>query len=360
MCGGTQFGDGRMAKVGGLSPRVRGNRCRSYPVSRPARSIPACAGEPQPRSPRPAACIYPRVCGGTTAGLSGMGNAAGLSPRVRGNPDDHIANTYAARSIPACAGEPIPAGEWLALPAVYPRVCGGTPSGHNPSQFIIGLSPRVRGNPNPPAGRVMQLRSIPACAGEPVERPAFGAHGGVYPRVCGGTSAPMTTSTSVAGLSPRVRGNLPGGAQPYITHGSIPACAGEPRVRAPGLPAGAVYPRVCGGTRKTPAASIAPAGLSPRVRGNPGGAAAPYRRAGSIPACAGEPPFPFPLRVGAAVYPRVCGGTSPTPQCIALYPGLSPRVRGNQPGVLRRQRHQGSIPACAGEPLPRPGTKWTS
>ena len=55
--------------------------------------------------------------------LAGM---VGLSPRVRGNPDRMSAIASGSGSIPACAGEPL---WYLALSlalTVYPRVCGGT------------------------------------------------------------------------------------------------------------------------------------------------------------------------------------------------------------------------------------------
>ena len=55
------------------------------------------------------------------------------------------------------------------------------------------------------------------------------------------------------------------------------------------------------------------------------------------------------------VYPRVCGGTFDglTDKVYAF--GLSPRVRGNLAGVGGRAADAGSIPACAGEPLPERG-----
>ena len=52
-----------------------------------------------------------------------------------------------------------------------------------------------------------------------------------------------------------------------------------------------------------------------------------------------------------AVYPRVCGGTPEAGFLAAVLGALSPRVRGN---LVRRERlgeDQGSIPACAGEPI---------
>ena len=56
--------------------------------------------------------------------------------------------------------------------------------------------------------------------------------------------------------------------RPDDYQGSIPACAGEPRL-LPIPPAPIwVYPRVCGGTLVWPAAGDLDKGLSPRVRGN--------------------------------------------------------------------------------------------
>ena len=172
---------------------------------------------------------------------------------------------------------------------------------------------------------------------------------GVYPRVCGGTR-----------LSPEV-----------TTAGSIPACAGEPRLagggrrdrtqsglspRVRGNPEKKrlrreVYPLVCGGTLEATRRLGTKAGLSPRVRGNPARCDCLRRGAGSIPACAGEPARGVEGHECLRVYPRVCGGTTVWPVVVGSILGLSPRVRGN------RRSHwpaftlsAGSIPACAGEP----------
>ena len=104
---GNQYTAGPLAAVAGLSPRVRGNPARRRPATRVSGTIPACAGEPihrraagrrsgtipacagEPGSRIPKAGVardYPRVCGGTTAPPPGAPPAAGLSPRVRGEP----------------------------------------------------------------------------------------------------------------------------------------------------------------------------------------------------------------------------------------------------------------------------------
>ena len=151
--------------------------------------------------------------------------------------------------------------------------------------------------------------SIPACAGEPGTRCLRSSPSRVYPRVCGGTSYLPDYGTTLRGLSPRVRGNRGGAGQRVGTSGSIPACAGEPRPAA-GLPRMLpVYPRVCGGTWWTMTPSLPCLGLSPRVRGNHITRRAVGVDLRSIPACAGEPCRRYSALGGVAVYPRVCGGT---------------------------------------------------
>ena len=73
-----------------------------------------------------------------------------------------------------------------------------------------------------------EIGSIPACAGEPraFDVPCSGAE--VYPRVCGGTYHRPVARRPIWGLSPRVRGNLLSAARLPIISRSIPACAGEP------------------------------------------------------------------------------------------------------------------------------------
>ena len=253
-------------------------------------SIPACAGEPRrPRTPLRFVKVYPRVCGGTASSCSITFVAHGLSPRVRGNLSPIGFLSRASGSIPACAGEPILVKLNIRLGEVYPRVCGGT---HKTQRLLVlhyGLSPRVRGNPTVVVLAALTRRSIPACAGEPGWWFVGGTSLAVYPRVCGGTRATGSPGQGNAGLSPRVRGN-PGRVRgSHIVGGSIPACAGEPVVSAGRDGKNMVYPRVCGGTLPSEYPPGGGLGLSPRVRGNRKAGVALYQCRRSIPACAGEP-----------------------------------------------------------------------
>ena len=223
---------------------------------------------------------------------------------------------------------------------VYPRVCGGTSPHICPLTRGTGLSPRVRGNRFGRRSWRRRAGSIPACAGEPSIPGSAGLMVAVYPRVCGGTRHGQ-------------RDLLPG-------RGSIPACAGEPKAWPGSCRVVTVYPRVCGGTAHWPLGISTLKGLSPRVRGNPSARADRRRRAGSIPACAGEPLAGCQQDGRYEVYPRVCGGTVGDVVDDAVVAGLSPRVRGNRRAQQHGQAHRRSIPACAGEPSSRAARHGTS
>ena len=241
--------------------------------------------------------VYPRVCGGTYCANQARSASVGLSPRVRGNPQRASVRGVTVGSIPACAGEPKIFGLRRFTTWVYPRVCGGTCEPFLKVYLCTGLSPRVRGNL---AGCKLTALAYP-----------------VYPRVCGGTASVLCRACA--------------------KWGSIPACAGEPR--------------------PSPTHPCCTSGLSPRVRGNPASAVPqsplPW---GSIPACAGEPMMLGREVVMYGVYPRVCGGTVTTAATGNREKGLSPRVRGNQRPRCCRRCYARSIPACAGEP--RPPSMW--
>ena len=149
------------------------------------------------------------------------------------------------------------------------------------------------------------------------------------------------------GLSPRVRGSLTADERASETPGSIPACAGKPRMTRdnpePGLSprvrgshvpqvslSRRVYPRVCGEASAPELSTRVLTGLSPRVRGSR------VRRGrtalvGSIPACAGKPSVARMNEPEEGVYPRVCGEAE-GPRVYSPRSGLSPRVRGSLVG----------------------------
>ena len=109
---------------------------------------------------------------------------------------------------------------------------------------------------------------------------------------------------------------------------------------------------MCGGTQLIDLGLCSVAGLSPRVRGNREMTDTQQIKEGTIPACAGEPPLFTPFLSYTKDYPRVCGGTVELDFVPVEERGLSPRVRGNHINYYEVGDTSGTIPACAGEPLP--------
>ena len=197
VCGGTRVRFVGQSPGAGLSPRVRGNRWGDDYAYAGLRSIPACAGEPRGRRILYGFVgVYPRVCGGTGSVAGGRLLADGLSPRVRGNRRNLPAPKPLSGSIPACAGEPTGIALPASRQRVYPRVCGGTGLTQDIHKGGHGLSPRVRGNLCPRWKGGWIARSIPACAGEPVCWALLGETETVYPRVCGGTPTRIPACTT--------------------------------------------------------------------------------------------------------------------------------------------------------------------
>ena len=295
--------------------------------------------------------VYPRVCGGTARADVQEWRGWGLSPRVRGNPLFPCLSRRARGSIPACAGEPSGYHDPHDHAGVYPRVCGGTSRLHTEVETEQGLSPRVRGNPTPYGLRETHSGSIPACAGEPKIGVSTTTDARVYPRVCGGTAKWHAWHMARRGLSPRVRGNQDFWRWGGDVGGVYPrVCGGNPvALQEPRHRRGS-YPRVCGGTADRMPSACLTRGLSPRVRGNHVSGKPVELVLGSIPACAGEPVLHAKPSAFERVYPRVCGGTSASAPTASVRPGLSPRVRGNLGIGVCGDLPNGSIPACAGEP----------
>ena len=172
--------------------------------------------------------VYPRVGGGTGQGGPSGVRARGLSPRGRGNLADEGVINLGKRSIPAWAGEPQPRRPGTPSLRVYPRVGGGTGRWGRGGSPNAGLSPRGRGNRRGQAGGLSPFRSIPAWAGEPGILPLKHCLTWVYPRVGGGTLFPNPGEARCRGLSPRGRGNRGMFVDIVLVCGSIPAWAGEP------------------------------------------------------------------------------------------------------------------------------------
>ena len=191
----------------------------------------------------------------------------------------------------------------------YPRVCGATVSATPPTTSRRGLSPRMRGNhvgrvdPDPAVG------PIPAYAGQPIMKTEPFCLTRAYPRVCGATLSPCAWSSSLMGLSPRMRGNQRQAAMRLRKRGPIPAYAGQPRRWSGLVCPRRAYPRVCGATYSLDGGCVCCQGLSPRMRGNRDPFSNWANQSGPIPAYAGQPAQGAGMNRRTRAYPRVCGAT---------------------------------------------------
>ena len=185
------------ASAYGLSPPVRGSLWPRMSASSCPGSIPARAGEPSGAAPGwPERGVYPRPCGGAGSTLDIDLGEYGLSPPVRGSPILCAVNDLANRSIPARAGEPLWMDCPSASRTVYPRPCGGASSISLIVSSLRGLSPPVRGSLVSTLCETGMSGSIPARAGEPIPAPRRTSARPVYPRPCGGARGERLRQTS--------------------------------------------------------------------------------------------------------------------------------------------------------------------
>ena len=211
--------------------------------------------------------------------------------------------------IPACAGQPWAVPQQTHATGAYPRLRGATLLYTHKTLAIKGLSPLARGNLpywTNPAGCA---GPIPACAGQPVPAGLPGHRLGAYPRLRGATSPTQIDGVLGSGLSPLARGNLRAGHHGRRQRGPIPACAGQPSNTTRATRRMWAYPRLRGATPLRPMALRSASGLSPLARGNRFAGCFGIAALGPIPACAGQPPDPTTTTQGLRAYPRLRGAT---------------------------------------------------
>ncbi len=300
--------------LSGSSPLARGKRARDRPVRRAPGIIPAGAGETSSAAPRsPPATDHPRWRGGNANTERRYRLLAGSSPLARGKHRYILPDEFAARIIPAGAGETSAAMAGCVAAADHPRWRGGN----------LGQGP--------PRGHVDRI--IPAGAGETTSPRSTPSPASDHPRWRGGNTAARIRASRSAGSSPLARGKLHdvGGAPPVV--GIIPAGAGETDAHPGGAGLGADHPRWRGGNATALGFASAKDGSSPLARGKP-------------QPCAGQ-------RGHRRIIPAGAGETLVLEPADELVVGSSPLARGKRHLRLRVGRQRRIIPAGAGETVLR-------
>ena len=175
-----------LVMIYGSSPRGRGTSSAQKFFHRPARFIPAWAGNIR-REPCRAApeSVHPRVGGEHSGSVSMIVFAGGSSPRGRGTSMSAPISQSHMRFIPAWAGNISSPRNWTTRPAVHPRVGGEHHNRVRIDHSSNGSSPRGRGTFAGESMEHVQRRFIPAWAGN-IPRPRQSSdRNSVHPRVGG-------------------------------------------------------------------------------------------------------------------------------------------------------------------------------
>ena len=315
----------------GSSPRVRGTGPAECRGRLPRRFIPAGAGNSGAgKLPSGRGAVHPRGCGEqATSPVAGL-PVTGSSPRVRGTVVGTSRSVDFKRFIPAGAGNrssPVPA---RCGGAVHPRGCGEQLVCVTSRRTSSGSSPRVRGTAPQLAQLQDGVRFIPAGAGNRPWSAACRRRHSVHPRGCGEQVSVVVPTACTDGSSPRVRGTGQRRPAVELELRFIPAGAGN---RSPGRrPSGrnTVHPRGCGEQIMSPRARPTPVGSSPRVRGTGADGRLAQQGARFIPAGAGNRGRGRCSTCWPPVHPRGCGEQCYYEPAGAYADGSSPRVRGTE------------------------------
>ena len=170
----------------------------------------------------------------------------------------------------------------------HPRVCGEHAKLPASMLALPGSSPRVRGTLALGAGEKHDGGIIPACAGNTSARTAVCMERRDHPRVCGEHDSAVWFDNWPQGSSPRVRGTRMAMREWLDLYGIIPACAGNTYIGGESTECPRDHPRVCGEHEEDEYLIMRELGSSPRVRGTPSDSSGLLPRHGIIPACAGN------------------------------------------------------------------------
>ncbi len=172
-----------------------------------------------------------------------MNAVSGLSPLARGTPNVSEQIQLDIRFIPAGAGNTEPVVTPKICGAVYPRWRGEHDLISFSDSSPNGLSPLARGTPITGCLFVVQFRFIPAGAGNTTAQEFYDAIASVYPRWRGEHTPAIGGLVTLFGLSPLARGTLKFAVVATDNNRFIPAGAGNTTMSDCVDPIDTVYPR---------------------------------------------------------------------------------------------------------------------
>ena len=216
----------------------------------------------------------------------------------------------------------------------------------------FGSFPLARGTLLQHPAHLVDLRFIPARAGNTRSRPRLVGCSTVHPRSRGEHDRDGRVANRAIGSSPLARGTLLGGVLQRVEPRFIPARAGNTTIPTPSLSSAPVHPRSRG--EHPPNNRLIPpqTGSSPLARGTRPGAARLGRGFRFIPARAGNTLRGLTSTPTLTVHPRSRGEHySPTLEDLTD-DGSSPLARGTRGEAVDPATGYRFIPARAGNTAP--------
>ena len=276
----------------GSSPRGRGTRAAELREEAQARVIPAWAGNTVPTASLICRISgHPRVGGEHPIVYNAPEVHYGSSPRGRGTQAQPVDGPPLVRVIPAWAGNTCAGANGCSRSSGHPRVGGEHLWRRSTTGVGSGSSPRGRGTRRPPFSRWWAARVIPAWAGNTGLRVGvIGLETG-HPRVGGEHGPQRPTDDPHLGSSPRGRGTRCSILPVPTIHRVIPAWAGNTRATVRPVMIEPGHPRVGGEHISSVMSSLFMPGSSPRGRGTHVAKLAELRPRRVIPAWAGNTPI---------------------------------------------------------------------
>ncbi len=228
----------------GLSPLARGTRFNPPCSGGFLRFIPAGAGNSKRWMGRGYfSAVYPRWRGELVHQRHARIFHLGLSPLARGTPTCRSRGNRGPRFIPAGAGNSRCCNSAANNFAVYPRWRGELATASTRGLSAFGLSPLARGTHRRSSVALAQPRFIPAGAGNSLQISANSCPWAVYPRWRGELKSSIFFPITGTGLSPLARGTHELGETLSIQIRFIPAGAGNSIALDQSKSAHSVYPR---------------------------------------------------------------------------------------------------------------------
>ncbi|VEI03674.1 Domain of uncharacterised function (DUF2825) [Acidipropionibacterium jensenii] len=293
----------------GSSPHSRGTRPGAPACRRAHGLIPAFAGNTDQFD----RCFrhiwaHPRIRGEHTEIPDPRPDGRGSSPHSRGTPCEESFAYFSRGLIPAFAGNTRPLTARRPAHGAHPRIRGEHPINAPRRSSVLGSSPHSRGTLRGVPCAVADLGLIPAFAGNTTRNRTHRSRTRAHPRIRGEHDTRAHEPWPLVGSSPHSRGTRNSGAPVIRCEGLIPAFAGNTR-RVGGIkPSCGAHPRIRGehldqevaiaadlgssphsrGTRRPSHLGKDSTGSSPHSRGTPADAGRQERRAGLIPAFAGN------------------------------------------------------------------------